>query len=118
MADQPILRIENLCKSFDGSEIIKGISLAVRPSEVVVIVGPSGTGKSTLLQCINLLTRPSGGRIWLGDREITSPGINVNDVRRRIGMVFQEFNLFNHQRRIAPNHLHRLAQPLPQYRRA
>ncbi len=96
MADQPILRIENLCKSFDGSEIIKGISLAVRPSEVVVIVGPSGTGKSTLLQCINLLTRPSGGRIWLGDREITSPGINVNDVRRRIGMVFQEFNLFNH----------------------
>jgi len=96
MADLPILRIDSLRKSFDGVEIIKGISLAVRPSEVVVIVGPSGTGKSTLLQCINLLTRPSGGRIWLSSEEITAPGVNVNDVRRRIGMVFQEFNLFNH----------------------
>ena len=96
MPEKPILKIENLRKSFGGTEIIKGISLEVLPKEVVVIVGPSGTGKSTLLQCINLLTRPTGGRIWLADREITAPGINVNRIRQRIGMVFQEFNLFNH----------------------
>lgn len=96
MPESPILRIENLRKSFGGTEIIKGISLEVLPKEVVVIVGPSGTGKSTLLQCINLLTRPTGGRIWLADRDITAPGTNVNRVRQRIGMVFQEFNLFNH----------------------
>ena len=96
MSESPILRIENLRKFFDRVEIIRDVSLAVRPSEVVVIVGPSGTGKSTLLQCINLLTRPSGGRIWLEDQEITAPRVDVNTVRRRIGMVFQEFNLFNH----------------------
>ena len=74
MPESPILRIENLRKSFGGTEIIKGISLEVLPKEVVVIVGPSGTGKSTLLQCINLLTRPTGGRIWLADQDITAPG--------------------------------------------
>ena len=96
MLEKPILRIENLRKSFGETEIIKGISLEVLPQAVVVIVGPSGTGKSTLLQCINLLTRPTGGRVWLADEEITAPGINENRIRQRIGMVFQEFNLFNH----------------------
>jgi polar amino acid transport system ATP-binding protein len=96
MPEKPILIMEDLRKSFGGTEILKGISLQVLPREVVVIVGPSGTGKSTLLQCINLLTRPSGGRIWLAGREITATGVNVNRVRRRIGMVFQDFNLFNH----------------------
>ncbi|MFO7714550.1 amino acid ABC transporter ATP-binding protein [Desulfosarcina sp.] len=96
MPEKPILIMEGLCKSFGGTEIIRGVSLQVLPREVLVIVGPSGTGKSTLLQCINLLTRPSSGRIWLGDQEITAPGVNVNQIRRRIGMVFQDFNLFNH----------------------
>jgi polar amino acid transport system ATP-binding protein len=96
MSDQPIVRIENVHKSFGTVEVLKGISFAVQPQEVVVLIGPSGTGKSTLLQCINLLTRPTQGKIWLEEQEITAPGTNVDTVRQRIGMVFQEFNLFNH----------------------
>ena len=96
MSDRPIVRIENVHKSFGTVEVLKGISFAVAPQEVVVLIGPSGTGKSTLLQCINLLTRPTRGRIWLEDQEITAPGTDVDKVRQRIGMVFQEFNLFNH----------------------
>ncbi len=96
MSDRPIVRIENVHKSYGSSEVLKGISFAVAPQEVVVLIGPSGTGKSTLLQCINLLTRPTQGKIWLEDQEITAPGTNVDQVRQRIGMVFQEFNLFNH----------------------
>ena len=93
---KPILTIEDLHKQFGQTEVLKGISFSVMPSEVVVIVGPSGTGKSTLLQCINLLTQPTSGKIWLEDLEITAPGGKPDKVRRRIGMVFQEFNLFNH----------------------
>lgn len=96
MSEQPVLRIEDLHKAFGPVEVLKGISLAIQPSEVVVIAGPSGTGKSTLLRCINLLNRPDRGRIWLEDEEITAPGVDEDKVRQRIGMVFQEFNLFNH----------------------
>jgi polar amino acid transport system ATP-binding protein len=96
VVDSVILRIQNLHKSFGATPVLKGISLAVKPKTVVVLVGPSGTGKSTLLQCINLLVKPDQGHIWLGDEEITAPKTNVDHVRRRIGMVFQEFNLFNH----------------------
>lgn len=96
MENKPILRIENLQKSFGPNQILKSISMAVNPSEVVVIIGPSGTGKSTMLQCINLLTRPTAGKIWLEDQEITATGVNVDRVRQQIGMVFQDFNLFNH----------------------
>ena len=96
MSDQPIVRIENVHKSFGAVEVLKGISFDVQPQEVVVLIGPSGTDKSTLLQCINLLTRPTQGKIWLENQEITAPGTDVDRVRQRIGMVFQEFNLFNH----------------------
>jgi len=96
MLDHTIIQVENLHKSYQGSEIIKGISLTVREQEVVVIIGPSGTGKSTLLRCINLLTRPDAGRIWLKEQEITAPHTDVDKVRQHIGMVFQDFNLFNH----------------------
>jgi len=96
MNEHSIVRIENVHKSFGSVEVLKGISFAVAPQEVVVLIGPSGTGKSTLLQCINLLTRPTQGKIWLEDQEITAPGTDVDNVRQRIGMVFQEFNLFNH----------------------
>ena len=96
MTEQPILTIEDLHKSFGPAEILKGISLGVQKKEVVVVAGPSGTGKSTLLQCVNLLVKPTRGRIWLEDLEITAPETDVDKIRQRIGMVFQEFNLFNH----------------------
>jgi polar amino acid transport system ATP-binding protein len=91
-----IVRIEDLHKTYGNTEVIKGISLEVQEQEVVVIIGPSGTGKSTMLRCINLLTVPDRGRIWLEDQEVTSPKTDVNKIRQRIGMVFQDFNLFNH----------------------
>ncbi|HJW82677.1 MAG TPA: amino acid ABC transporter ATP-binding protein [Anaerolineae bacterium] len=96
MSDQSVLKIEDLHKSFGPTEVLKGISMDVRRKEVIVIVGPSGTGKSTFLQCVNLLTRPTSGQVWLEGQEITAPGANVDKIRRRMGMVFQEFNLFNH----------------------
>jgi polar amino acid transport system ATP-binding protein len=92
----PILRIEDVHKSYGNLQVLKGISLTVHPQEVVVLVGPSGSGKSTLLRCINLLSPPTKGRIWLEDQDITAPGVNQDRVRQRIGMVFQEFNLFTH----------------------
>jgi polar amino acid transport system ATP-binding protein len=95
-ATAPILRIENIHKSFGETRVLTGISLTVQPQEVVVLVGPSGSGKSTLLRCINLLSPPDSGRIWLEEQEITAPGVNPDKVRQRIGMVFQDFNLFNH----------------------
>lgn len=96
MANQPIVRIEDLHKTYGDVEVLKGISLEVQEKEVVVIIGPSGTGKSTMLRCINLLTAPDKGRIWLEEQEITGPHVDVNKIRQRIGMVFQDFNLFNH----------------------
>ncbi|MCS6826634.1 MAG: amino acid ABC transporter ATP-binding protein [Caldilinea sp.] len=91
-----MLRIENIHKSFGKTRVLTGFSLTVQPQEVVVLVGPSGSGKSTLLRCINLLSPPDSGRIWLEEQEITAPGVNPDKVRQRIGMVFQDFNLFNH----------------------
>ncbi len=96
MPDQPMVRMEDIHKSFGATHVLKGISLDVLPRQVVVLVGPSGTGKSTLLRCINLLSPPDKGRIWLEGDEITAPKVNEDKVRQRIGMVFQDFNLFTH----------------------
>ena len=96
MTIEPILRIEDVYKSFGATQVLKGFSLSIQPQEVVVLVGPSGTGKSTLLRCINLLSPPTSGQIWLEAEEITAPGVNQDKVRQRIGMVFQDFNLFTH----------------------
>jgi len=91
-----ILKVENIHKSYGKESILKGISFELKKSETKVIIGPSGTGKSTLLRCINGLTKPDKGHIWLDGLDITTPGINIDNVRQEIGMVFQNFNLFTH----------------------
>jgi polar amino acid transport system ATP-binding protein len=92
----PALRVEGLHKSFDDLEVLRGIDLTVAEHEVVCLIGASGSGKSTLLRCINLLETIDAGRIWIEGDEITGRGVNVNRVRRHIGIVFQAFNLFPH----------------------
>lgn len=91
-----ILQAINLTKIYGENIIFKDISLEVHKGETIVIIGPSGTGKSTLLRCINLLTPVNSGKIYLEGREITAPSINQDEVRQQIGMVFQNFLLFNH----------------------
>ena len=91
-----ILKIEDIHKNYGGLEVLKGISLEVRKGETKVIIGPSGTGKSTLLRCINRLTPLDKGRVWLDGVEVTNPNININKIRASIGFVFQDFNLFTH----------------------
>jgi polar amino acid transport system ATP-binding protein len=90
------IRLEGVHKSFDGLEVLKGIDLALDEHEVVCLIGASGSGKSTLLRCINLLERVDAGRIWVHGEDITAQGVNQNAVRRRVGIVFQAFNLFPH----------------------
>src|SRR5882724_13477657 len=90
------LRIEGLRKSFGPYEVLRGVDLAVAPHEVICLIGASGSGKSTLLRCVNLLERIDAGRIFLRGEEITRRDVDVNAVRRRIGIVFQAFNLFPH----------------------
>jgi polar amino acid transport system ATP-binding protein len=90
------IEVEDLYKSFGPNQVLSGISLSVAPHEVVCLIGASGSGKSTLLRCINLLEPISSGRIRLLGQEVTVPGVDANAVRRRVGIVFQSFNLFPH----------------------
>jgi polar amino acid transport system ATP-binding protein len=90
------IRIEELHKSFGALEVLHGIDLSVEDHEVVCLIGASGSGKSTLLRCIDLLETVDAGRIWIEGVEITAVGVDQNEVRRRIGIVFQAFNLFPH----------------------
>jgi polar amino acid transport system ATP-binding protein len=90
------LRFEDVHKSFGRMEVLKGIDLTVGTHEVVALIGASGSGKSTLLRCANLLERVDRGRILLDGEDVTTRGVDVNRVRRRIGIVFQAFNLFPH----------------------
>ncbi len=92
----PALAIEGLCKSFGRLEVLRGIDLAVDEHEVVCLIGASGSGKSTLLRCINLIEPIDAGRILVEGEEITARRVDVNRIRRRIGIVFQAFNLFPH----------------------
>jgi len=90
------VRIEGLHKSFGETEVLRGIDLTVEDHEVVCLIGASGSGKSTLLRCIDLLEPIDAGRIWVEGIETTDPDVDENGVRRRIGIVFQAFNLFPH----------------------
>lgn len=91
-----MVKLEDVRKNFGNLEVLKGISFEVAEGETKVILGPSGAGKSTLLKCINMLEKPHAGRIFLRGQEITAPDVNVDKIRERVGMVFQDFNLFNH----------------------
>jgi polar amino acid transport system ATP-binding protein len=94
MKDKVLIKIEHLKKSFGDHEVLHDIDLTIRKREVIAIIGPSGCGKSTFLRSLNLLERPTGGRILFEGIDITSPEVNTDRMRERIGMVFQQFNLF------------------------
>jgi polar amino acid transport system ATP-binding protein len=89
-----VIEVTGLRKAYGANEVIKGIDLEVRSGEVVSLIGPSGSGKSTILRCLNQLETATGGRIVVGGVDLTDKKVDINEVRRRIGMVFQHFNLF------------------------
>jgi len=95
-SDQVLFEITNLSKSFEGTDVLKGISTTVKKGEVLAIIGPSGSGKSTFLRCLNLLEEPTGGEILFEGSKLNDPKSDINALRERIGMVFQQFNLFPH----------------------
>ena len=95
-ADNVLIKTEGLEKSFGKVQVLKGITTEIHKGEVVVIIGPSGSGKSTFLRTLNLLEEPTGGKIYFEGVDITDPKININKHRQKMGMVFQQFNLFPH----------------------
>jgi polar amino acid transport system ATP-binding protein len=95
-ADAPAMTVRGLHKRFGTTEVLRGVDLDITSGETVCLIGRSGSGKSTLLRCLNLLEPPTTGEIHLGVELITGPGVDVDAVRARVGMVFQDFNLFPH----------------------
>ena len=92
--NEVLIKTDNLQKSFGKIEVLKGIDTEIKKGEVVVIIGPSGSGKSTFLRTLNLLEEPTGGHIYFEGTDITDPKVNINIHRQKMGMVFQQFNLF------------------------
>ncbi|MED4036266.1 amino acid ABC transporter ATP-binding protein [Niallia taxi] len=92
-----MIGVKDLHKSYGESEVLKGIDVTIKKGEVVVIIGPSGSGKSTFLRCLNLLEIPTGGHIFVNEQDITSKDVNIDKIREKMGMVFQQFNLFPHK---------------------
>ena len=91
-----MITVNNLHKAFGGLHVLKGVNQHIKPGEKVVVIGPSGSGKSTFLRCLNLLEQPTRGEIVFDGQAITDPKCDINLIRRRMGMVFQQFNLFPH----------------------
>ena len=94
----PVINIKNLNKKFGANEVLRDINLTVEKGEVVAIIGPSGSGKSTLLRCMNLLDVPSKGKVIFEDNELTQHNVQLDNLRQKMGMVFQNFNLFPHKK--------------------
>ncbi|MDU1313551.1 amino acid ABC transporter ATP-binding protein [Clostridium septicum] len=92
-----MIRVNDLHKSFGKNEVLKGVSEHIKKGEVVVVIGPSGSGKSTFLRCLNLLEEPTDGEIIFEEKSITNKKSNINKIREKMGMVFQQFNLFPHK---------------------
>ena len=92
-----MIRVNNLHKSFEKNEVLKGINEHIEKGEVVVVIGPSGSGKSTFLRCLNLLEEPTSGQIIFEGNDITDKKVDINKIREKMGMVFQQFNLFPHK---------------------
>ncbi|MGG3469180.1 amino acid ABC transporter ATP-binding protein [Neobacillus pocheonensis] len=92
-----MIAVKDLHKSFGKSEVLKGIDVTIKKGEVVVVIGPSGSGKSTFLRCLNLLETPTSGSILVNGQDITAKNVNIDKVREKMGMVFQQFNLFPHK---------------------
>ncbi|KYH26919.1 putative ABC transporter ATP-binding protein [Halalkalicoccus paucihalophilus] len=96
MSHEPLLRIEDVVKRYDEETALDGVSLTMDRGDVGVLIGPSGSGKSTLLRCVNRLTEIDGGEIYLDGDLVSGPDTDVDELRRQVGMVFQDFNLFSH----------------------
>ena len=111
----PVLRMESVRKTFGGTVVLRDVNLAVAPHTVTALIGASGSGKSTLLRCANLLEEIDDGAIWLDEQEITDPRVDQDAVRRRIGVVFQAYNLFPHMSvldniTLAPRRVHKVGR--------
>ena len=91
-----MIEVRNLEKSFGNLQVLRGISEIIKEQEVVCVIGPSGSGKSTFLRCLNLLEEPTGGEVFLDGEKINTPDADIDKIRERLGMVFQNFNLFPH----------------------
>lgn len=96
ITDNVLIEVENLQKSFGDNQVLKGVDAKIRKGDVMVVIGASGSGKSTFLRCLNRLEEPTGGAIYFEGVDITNPKVNINIHRQKMGMVFQQFNLFPH----------------------
>ena len=96
ITDNVLIKVDNLCKSFGSVKVLKGINAEIDKGDVVVVIGASGSGKSTFLRCLNLLEEPTSGTILFEGTDITDPSVDINQHRQKMGMVFQQFNLFPH----------------------
>ena len=96
MSSEVLIKVENLSKSYGDNEVLSNVNMQIEKGEVIAIIGPSGCGKSTFIRTLNQLENVTGGSIYVDGEDITVKGVDINDVRRRVGMVFQHFNLFPH----------------------
>jgi polar amino acid transport system ATP-binding protein len=97
MAEKDVLlKVEDVHKSYGQQKVLRGVSFTIKEGTTTILCGPSGGGKSTLLTCLNLITKPDKGQVWLEGMEITNPSVDIHKVRQKIGFVFQSFNLFTH----------------------